>query len=58
MAAAGGDYIGHAGGGGVRAVGGSEGVVHIHIRVGGELLGERGVIGFLFSVVTDVFQQE
>ena len=56
MAAAGGDYVGHAGGGGVRAVGSSEGVVHIHIRVGGELLCERGVIGLLFSVVTDVFQ--
>ena len=39
-------------------MGGSESIVHVGVCVGGKLLGECLVIGFLLGMVTDVFQQE
>ncbi len=39
------------------AVGGAEGIVHIHIRIGGQLPGEGFVVLFLFLVEAQVLQQ-
>ena len=39
-------------------MGGAEGVVHVHIGHFGQFLGEHGIVGFLFVVVTNIFQQD
>ena len=54
----GGEVVGHALGGGVRAVRGAERVVHKHIRHGGELLREGGIVLFFFGVEAQVLQQD
>ena len=58
MAGAGVEHIGHTGGGGVCAVCCAESVVHEHVGVAGELLGESRVVGFLLGVVADIFQKQ
>ena len=49
--------MGHALGGGMRTVRGAEGIVDIHFGQGRQLLGEGGVVLFLFLVEADVLQQ-
>ena len=39
-------------------MGGTEGVVHEHLGVAGELLGEGRVVGLLLGVVADILQQQ
>ena len=36
----------------------AESVVHEHVGVAGELLGESPVVGFLLGVVADIFQKQ
>ena len=47
----------HTGGGGVGAVHGAEGVGHIQLRHGGQLLGEGGIVLLLADVEAQVLQQ-
>ena len=53
----GGQVLGHAGGGGVRAVHGAESVGDVDLSHGGQLLGERRVVLLLFGMEADVLQQ-
>mmetsp|Transcript_13005 Transcript_13005/g.22029 ORF Transcript_13005/g.22029 Transcript_13005/m.22029 type:complete len:479 (+) Transcript_13005:86-1522(+) len=50
--------LGHALGGGVRAVGGPEGVVDVEVRVGRELLGEVCAVLLLLGVEAHVLQEQ
>ena len=52
------DEVGDAFGGGVGAVGAAEGVVDVDVAEGGELLGEGGVVGLLFGMEAEVFEQQ
>lgn len=49
---------GHAGGGGVGAVGRAEGVVDVDVREFGQLLSELGVVGGFAGKEANVFQEE
>ena len=52
------DEVGDALGGGVGAVGAAEGVVDVEVAEAGELAREVGVVGLLFGMEAEVFEQE
>ena len=54
---AGAQELGNALGGGMGAVGGAKGVVHIDIRQAGQLLSEAGIVLFLLREEAHVFEQ-
>jgi hypothetical protein len=53
----GGEPLGDPDGGGVRAVGGAEGVVDVEVGQRGELLGELGIVLRLARIEAAVFQE-
>ena len=42
----------------MRPVRRAEGVVDVHVREGGQLLGEAGIVGFLFRMEPHIFQEQ
>ena len=50
--------MGDAFGGSVRTVGGAEGIVDVHLTQAGEFLCESRVVGFLFGVEAEIFEQQ